>query len=254
MSIPHYKISYSQNFEDLILAGILKSVNEGFYVDVGANHPEQDSVTKILYDKGWTGINIEPNDSLHVALCAQRPADINLKIGLSSQPGQLVFRSYEALDGLSTFSADSKVNIEKVRPTTPFADLLVEVRRLSDVLREHRPSGEIHFLKIDVEGMEFEVLLGNQWDQFRPWVLCIERPHLERNQNRALAAAMSTFLDSWHYAAVFFDGINDYFVANEHAGIWDGFSYADDVVLNGVVVNHIFIKCIDDLRTKNQPR
>ena len=45
--IPHYNISYAQNFEDIFLAGILKDIENGFYVDVGANHPVQDSVTKI---------------------------------------------------------------------------------------------------------------------------------------------------------------------------------------------------------------
>ncbi len=72
--MPHYKISYAQNFEDLILMGILREIPNGFYVDVGANHPEQDSVTKIFYDKGWSGINIEPNTVLYNELCIARPS------------------------------------------------------------------------------------------------------------------------------------------------------------------------------------
>ena len=242
MKIPHYKISYAQNFEDLILSGILKGVENGFYVDVGANHPTQDSVTKIFYDKGWTGINVEPNKSLHALLCADRPKDINLQIGLSSQPGRLSFRSYESLDGLSTFSMETKENVEEVWPIASFSDSEVEVQRLSDVLRENRRVGDIHFLKIDVEGLELEVLLGNEWDIFRPWILCIER-----NQNEARRAAYITFLNHWRYRSAFYDGINDYFVSLEREDVWAAFSYAGDVVMNGVVVNHIFIKCISEL-------
>ena len=98
MGIPAYRIYYSQNRENLILDGILRNVSEGYYVDVGANHPVMNSVTKIFYDKGWSGINIEPNELLYHELCVQRPRDINVNSGVSSQPGQLKFRSYDSLD------------------------------------------------------------------------------------------------------------------------------------------------------------
>ena len=53
-------VSYSQNFEDVMLWRALKDVENGFYIDVGANHPAIDSVTKLFYENGWSGINIEP--------------------------------------------------------------------------------------------------------------------------------------------------------------------------------------------------
>jgi FkbM family methyltransferase len=245
MSMPHYKISYAQNGEDLILAGILRNIPQGFYVDVGANHPELDSVTKIFYDKGWSGINIEPNDMLNAALCEQRPRDVNIKAGLSSQPGQLTFRSYDSFDGLSTFSRDTKETFEAGRPDAAYTDSHIEVLCLAELLQAHRPNGDIHFLKVDVEGLELEVLLGNKWDRFRPWILCIER-----TQDQARREAISTFLEACTYSQVFFDGINDYFVANEKRSVWDDFSYARDIILDGVPVNYIFIKYIVELSNR----
>ena len=53
-------VSYAQNFEDVMLHRALKNIDQGFYIDVGANDPEIDSVTKAFYDMGWRGINIEP--------------------------------------------------------------------------------------------------------------------------------------------------------------------------------------------------
>jgi FkbM family methyltransferase len=242
MSMPHYKISYAQNGEDLILAGILRNISQGFYVDVGANHPELDSVTKIFYDKGWSGINIEPNDILNAALCEQRPRDVNIKAGLSSQPGRLTFRSYDSFDGLSTFSRDTKEIFEAGRPDAAYTDSHIEVLCLADLLQTHRPNGDIHFLKVDVEGLELEVLLGNKWDRFRPWILCIEH-----TQDIARRDAISTFLTACSYTQVFFDGINNYYVANEKRRVWDDFSYARDIILDGVPVNYIFIKYIAEL-------
>lgn len=237
MDWPHYKISYAQNFEDLVLAGLLKNVSNGFYVDVGANHPELDSVTKIFYDKGWRGINVEPNDALHRQLVEQRARDINVRAAASSQPGSLTLRIYEGLDGLSTISRETQAAHAASQAARAYRDVSVPVVCLADLLAEHRPSGDVHFLKVDVEGLELEVLLGNDWGRFRPWVLC-----LERNLQAARQEAIGTYLRELRYQAVFWDGINDFFVADERRAIWDSFSYANDVVLNGVPVNYIFIR------------
>ena len=52
--------SYAQNFEDVILYRALGSIRNGFYIDVGAQHPEIDSVSKAFYDLGWRGVHVEP--------------------------------------------------------------------------------------------------------------------------------------------------------------------------------------------------
>ena len=92
-------------------------------------------------------------------------------------------------------------------------------------------------MKIDVEGMELEVILGNNWKLYRPWVLCIER-----NQDTSRRLAITTILHCHSYKDVFYDGINDYFIAQEQIAIWDEFSYAGDVILNGVPLYYIFAK------------
>ena len=38
-------ISYAQNFEDVLLWRALGTVERGFFIDVGAQHPDQDTVT-----------------------------------------------------------------------------------------------------------------------------------------------------------------------------------------------------------------
>ena len=50
---------------------------------------------------------------------------------------------------------------------------LVPCRSLADICAEHAPR-DIHFLKIDVEGMERSVLEGSDFKHFRPWLLAIE--------------------------------------------------------------------------------
>ena len=62
-------ISYAQNQEDVLLRREFPDCTNGFYIDVGANDPVWDSVTKHFYDRGWHGINIEPGLEPYEPLC-----------------------------------------------------------------------------------------------------------------------------------------------------------------------------------------
>ena len=62
--MPAVELSYAQFLEDIQLYRALKEIKNGFYIDVGANHPLDHSVTKLFYEKGWSGINIEPSPEL----------------------------------------------------------------------------------------------------------------------------------------------------------------------------------------------
>jgi FkbM family methyltransferase len=232
LALIHYKITYAQNREDLVLDTLLRSVAVGFYVDVGANHPFNDSVTKLFYDKGWCGINVEPHEHLIRELRAQRPRDINIQAGVSSQPGTMRLFTHSS-DGLSTFSTELReMYLAQGAAQSGYLESSVEVVTLSDILRKHRPTGDIHFLKLDVEGLELEVLLGGSWLVFRPWVIC-----LERGLNSARTAAINTYLGAWSYFPAFFDGLNDFYVANERRQLWDEFSYVHVAIGGGTPVH-----------------
>lgn len=56
----HKKWHYSQEGEDVILARMFEHQSPGFYVDIGAHHPRRFSNTRLLAEKGWTGINVDP--------------------------------------------------------------------------------------------------------------------------------------------------------------------------------------------------
>ena len=55
-------VSYAQNFEDVMLWRALGKVENGFYIDIGAQHPVIDSVSKAFYDNGWRGIHVAEHD------------------------------------------------------------------------------------------------------------------------------------------------------------------------------------------------
>jgi len=205
-------VSYSQNREDLIIDVLLGSPEKGFYVDVGANDPVIDSVTKHFYDKGWTGINVEPIKKLHKLLVKSRSKDININKGISDKRGNLKLREYTGLDGHSTFSETTK----KSKDTNQeYSEYNVEVITLKELFNKNKIK-KIDFLKIDVEGLEDEVVKGNDWSLYRPTVVCLESDHSHKN--------WADSFRKWDYLLVLQDGLNEYYLAKESEKLLDGFS------------------------------
>ena len=83
-------VSYAQNFEDVMLARCFPEPR-GFYVDVGANDPDIDNVTRVFYERGWSGINIEPLAENCARLRQRRPRDVNLEIAVGDHDGSITF-------------------------------------------------------------------------------------------------------------------------------------------------------------------
>lgn len=204
-------ISYAQNFEDVMLWRALKHIKGGFYIDVGANHPEVDSVTKAFYDHGWRGINIEPVRQWFEQLVEQRPRDINLQLAAGARAGEITL--YELPDtGLSTHRLDYAERHEAERGYTK-REIRVPMETLTEICERHSVSC-VHFLKIDVEGAEREVLEGIDFERICPWIILLEAtlPNSQQEDH----AEWEPILCNAGYAFVYFDGLNRYYVARAH--------------------------------------
>jgi FkbM family methyltransferase len=202
--------SSAQNQEDIMLWRALQHVQDGFYIDVGAADPIDMSVTRVFYEHGWHGINLEPNDDYFGLLQAARPRDLNLQLGAGRVSGRQVFHSI-AGTGLSTF--DATVAERHRQDGWPVTEHAVETLTLTELCRQHRPTGPIHFLKVDVEGAEAEVLAGADFQLFRPWIVLVEATQpLSQEQSHA---GWEPYLTAHGYQFVWFDGLNRFYVADE---------------------------------------
>lgn len=237
-----YSITYAQNREDLIAFGFLKKIKNGFYVDVGANDPDMFSVTKRFYMSGWHGINIEPSETFYRKLVSARHRDINLNIGVGHKSEKKLFREYKDGDGLSTFSESIKKEYQRddIRETRNYTDKVIRIRTLQSIFEEFSVT-HIDFLKIDVEGYEYEVIMGNDWATCRPTLLCIEANHIQKDWRKVLLGN--------GYALAFFDGLNEYYLADESIDLCEGFSYADSV-LDRKYITFEQSKILDHLRDR----
>ncbi|CAB3804050.1 FkbM family methyltransferase [Pararobbsia alpina] len=245
-------LTYAQNFEDVMLARLFANQTEGFYIDVGAWHPEIHSVTKYFYDRGWRGVNVEPIRRNWQGFQETRARDVNLNVALSDRSGSLRFYECATDTALSTMDPDQAAELR--RRELPVEEYDVQVLRLDDVIEQHAPS-VIDFLKIDVEGAEAMVLAGLDLARHRPRVLVIE------------ATKPATAIDDWDriddianwmrwepsilaagYAFAYYDGLSRFYVRCDESalaqrlrlppGVYDRLEYPEASDLRELRADH----------------
>lgn len=214
-------VSFAQNFEDVMLWRALKGVEQGFYIDIGAFSATIDSVTRAFYERGWHGINVEPSQLYYNELAQHRPLDINLPQAVSDVTGQAEMY-FVPNSGLS--SLNETVAREHEPHGWPVIASEVELTTLAAIWTSHVPAGQdVHFLKVDVEGAEEEVLRGNDWGRNRPWIVIVEatKPFSQVDS-----------YDSWEplliladYEFAYADGLNRFYVAAERKHLAEAFRY-----------------------------
>ncbi len=165
---------YSQNGEDIVLAALFAKKKNGFYVDVGAHHPERYSNTCLLHKKGWGGINIDPDPDAIRLFEKRRPRDGNLCIGISREHGEKPFFVFTD-PAVNTFSPEMAKAWQDGKNIALRGTAIVKTAPLHEVLAGVVPRGtHIDFLNVDAEGLDLEVLESNDWERFRPEAIAIE--------------------------------------------------------------------------------
>ena len=199
--------------EDVRLWRALSDVSNGIYVDVGAFHPIEHSVTAGFYEIGWSGVNIEPLPAKFSAFAKDRPRDSNLNIGVGPTDGSLPFYTINPFGDvgsgqLSTFDHDV-ANTHR-REGFQVTEGMVPVRTLNSVFSDIK-SRDVHFLKVDVEGFEEPVLAGLDLTLYRPWILVVEATY--PNTNTPTHHEWEHHITTHGgYIFVHFDGLNRYYV------------------------------------------
>lgn len=204
-------ISYGQNHEDVRLWRVFGDIQNGCYVEVGGWDPVVHSISRSFYLRGWSGIVVEPVAEAAERYRRVRPRDHVVSCLAGATDGIVDFHVVPDT-GLSTLTAGigarhgSTGLAISTRPTP--------MRRISDIIDDFAPQ-EIHFMTIDVEGAEAEVIAGADWSRHRPWVLVVEATVPAKEQLADTGWEAELLAAGYQYAA--FDGLNRYYVSGEHS-------------------------------------
>jgi len=168
----YIKKSYSGSAQDLIINYFFKDKKKGVYIDVGCYHPFNGNNTKLLYDRGWSGINIDLDFHTIDFFNFIRKRDENINIAISEKEGEkdlYFFHNRSAINSLSEIRKKEAKEIKRIKTKT--LNSIIENSKFKDE--------KINLLSIDVEGHEIEVLRSIDLNKYFPEIIVIE--FLERD-------------------------------------------------------------------------
>jgi FkbM family methyltransferase len=178
-----HKISFSQDGEDIVISELFNQKSDGFYVDVGAHHPQRFSNTYYFYLQGWKGINIDAMPGSMKVFNHLRPNDINLEVPISDKSEVLTYYEFDepALNSFSLPLSQQRISTTNYKIV---AETQLKTQTLAEVLDKYLHSEQaIDFLSIDVEGLDYQVLNSNNWEKYKPRVILVEDLELNSLKN-----------------------------------------------------------------------
>jgi FkbM family methyltransferase len=141
---------------------------KGYFVEVGANHPQIGSQTWRFEQSGWNGVLVEPQQDLAEDLRRERKARV-FAVACSSPANAGRLLPFYVAGWLSALDRD------RMAPgAEPESVVEVPIKTLDAILTEADAPSPIDFLSIDVEGHEIEVLEGFDFTRWRPRLILIE--------------------------------------------------------------------------------
>ena len=166
-------IYFSEQGEDILLERYIGK-KDGFYVDIGAYHPDRVSSTKKFYLKGWSGINIDPNPVTIKQFLKKRGRDININVGVADIDSELDFYFISAESTCNTFDKD-RYETEYRLNGEEASILKIKVTPINNILEKHLPTNQhIDFINLDVESYEMKILTAFDFAKYGPDYFLIE--------------------------------------------------------------------------------
>ncbi len=162
---------YSQRDEESVILEHFKD-RMGRFLDVGAYDPKQFSNVRALWDRGWSGVFVEPSPHAFRAFMREYGGDCRallVNAAVDPQPGLKGFSACE--DGVSTLS-DAHRDMWMKDRSIEYTPIVVNTVSFADLLRFVKP--EFDFVSIDVEGGNWDLVVSVDWKTFRPEMVCVE--------------------------------------------------------------------------------
>lgn len=167
--------SYSQLGQDLWVLEKFP-INNGYFVDVGFNDGVAINNTYLLELNGWKGIGIDPYPKNY----ENRKNTTIYQEAVYSQAGlELQFVKHGSLSGFV-----NTVNHHKnILTDTKSEFIQFETKTLAEILQTANAPNFIHYMSLDTEGSEYEVLKTFPFEQYSVGCITIEHNYIQPQRN-----------------------------------------------------------------------
>lgn len=175
---------YSQEGQDKwVFERLLPGKKAGFFVDIGAHDGVSFSNTLFLEKQGWNGVCVEPNPQVFEKLQKNRNC-ITVQGCIANRMGHQKFRVIsgrsEMLSGLVNEYDPrhlDRITKEIRQHGGGYQDIDVQCFTLVGLLKELGIS-QVDYLNLDVEGAEYKILQGINFDHLLISIIGVENNYL----------------------------------------------------------------------------
>jgi FkbM family methyltransferase len=215
---PPYEVecTYAQAGEDRILLYLFGTmgIERPSYLDIGTNHPKIGNNTYLFYERGGTGVCVEPDPALFENLAKVRERDTCLNVGITfddRKEADFYVFSIPALNTLSKEEAEFRERngshkIEKV--------IKISLKTINEILEDYFERVP-DLVSIDVEGVDLQILKSLDFDRYRPLAICTETITYSENRTEKKIVEILDFVTSKGYFVYADTHINTIFVDEE---------------------------------------
>lgn len=180
---------YSQDKQDEFLEKmVFKGFKNGVFMDIGSH--DGITINNTLYfekENGWSGINVEADKNVFVDLIKNRPNSINVNCAVCNEDGTAEFicnTGYtQMISGLKhTYDIrhTQRLNNE-IRSNGGYTEVIQVPTKKIETLCDQYNIKHIHYLSIDVEGAEFEVIKSINFDKLFIDVIGFENNYQDKS-------------------------------------------------------------------------
>lgn len=172
---PHWRRTYSQEGEDIVLNTLFSYSGQGVYVDIGAHDPLAWSNTKKLAELGWWGLNIDPMPGTAAKFRRHRPRDLCIEAAIDTGGGNdpLSYWMFAEEPRWNCLAAAAPVNTRDGRAFHPTGRIDVPVLTIAEAL-ERAALPRVDLVNLDIEGGEEHILRAWPWHRYVPTAICVE--------------------------------------------------------------------------------
>ena len=161
--------TYSQSGEDIFIDNYMKEnkLKKGRYVDLGAFHPIKYSNTLLLFKNGWSGVNVDLNQTAIDYFNIMRPNDKNICCAISNKEKQVKVFINSIFSPLNSISKSHAIKLNFASKNNQ--SFLIKTKKFNSIIKKN-----FDFLNIDIEGMDYVVLKSINFRRYTPKLICIE--------------------------------------------------------------------------------
>jgi len=175
------------------------------------------SNTCLLHQKGWSGINIDINQTSIDLFNIARPNDTNICTTIDKEGKEFQIYFDDPFSPVNTIDKKSYESLKR----SFFKDkkiFTIQSKTIQEIIDISKIENEIDFINIDVEGFDFEILKQINLSKYKVKLLSIETHNVDGSKTEYFDS-IKKFLEKNNYSVFKRVGPTTLFALNKHDSI-----------------------------------